>query len=139
MKKFKVIFAVFVLFSIFSPVFAENNFSNALRNCGKYSKDGVIPYENQNFNVSINLEKSIKGGCIYKEKIHQDIGYELLTCNFTKNQLPYIADSMERFNQYYKKEIAKNSIFEAKMTSNGEVFEKYLANPAICNITYKKF
>ena len=139
MKKFQAVFLLVIVFSIFSPVFAENNFSKALRNCGKYTKNGVIPYKNQNFNVSISLEKNLKGACIYKEKVYQSSGFELLTCNFNKNQLPIIADSMERYNQYYKNQIAQNDIFEAKMTTNGEVFGEYLANPAICNITYKKF
>ncbi len=139
MKKIQI--AVFIFFSVctFLQVYAENNFSKALRNCDNYTKEGVIPFNNQNFNISISLNKNMKGVCVYKEKIHQPIGYQLLTCNFSKGQLPHIADSMERYNQFFKKEIAQNNIFEAKMSTNGEVFKDYLANPAICNITYKKY
>ncbi len=139
MKKVLSVFFIFLGLGLFFQAFAENNFSKALRTCENYSKEGVIPYNHENFNLSITLNKTIKGGCIYKEKIHQAIGYQLLTCNFSKQQLPYIADSMERYNQYFKQAIAQNPIFEAKMTTNGEVFQKFLANPEICQITYKRY
>ncbi len=139
MKRVLTAFFVFLGLGLFFQAFAENNFSKALRTCESYSKDGVIPYNGENFNISITLNKALKGMCTYKEKIHQPTGYQLLTCNFSKQQLPFVADSMERYNQYYKKPIAQNPIFEAKMTTNGEVFEKFLANPEICQITYKKY
>mgnify|MGYP003518574584 FL=1 len=49
-----------------------------------------------------------------------------------------MSSSMEKFNSEFKKQIAKNKIFEAKMTSNGEIFNKYLANPQFCTITHSK-
>lgn len=135
MKKILVVF--FVFFGLIA--FAENDFSKAVRTCEKYAKDGFVMYKNQRFDISVTLDKNFRGMCIYKEKISQAAGYEVLTCNFTKEQLPYIADSMERYYQYHKNEIAKNDIFEAKMTTNGEVFKQYLANPKICQITSKKY
>ena len=35
-------------------------------------------------------------------------------------------------------ELDKNKIFEAKLTTNYEVFQKYLSNPNTCEITYSK-
>ena len=62
----------------------------------------------------------------------------MLTCNFDKDQLLFMSDSMEKYSGIFKKELAKNKIFEAKMTTNGEVFQKYLANPKYCRITTSK-
>ena len=74
----------------------------------------------------------------YKEKIYQGREYQMLTCNFDEGQLPFMSKSMEKFSETFKKQLAKNPIFEAKMTTNGEVFQKYLANPKYCTITHSK-
>lgn len=135
---FKVL-AVFGILSVFSigAVQAENAFSAAIRTCQPYSKDGAVVYEGQTFNILVTLQKKADK-CVYKEKIYQDKKYQMLTCNFEKSQLGPIADSMEKYNKIFKVEIAKNSIFEAKMTTNGEVFQNYLANPKYCSISHSK-
>lgn len=141
MKKvslFGLFFAAFALFSCFAVYGAQTNFSKAILNCENYSQDGSIAHEGEIFNILITLEKAKNGKCVYKEKIYQGKDYQMLTCNFDKNQLPFMADSMERFSDMFKKEIAKNKIFEAKMTTNGEIFQKYLADPKYCSITHSK-
>ena len=62
----------------------------------------------------------------------------MLTCEFNQTQQDFIANSMTRFSDMFKKQIEKNRIFEAKLTTNGEVFQKYLANPQYCKITHSK-
>lgn len=141
MKKNLILVLALLSFLVLNTkiAFAENNFSKALRTCENYTKSGSIPFNGENFDLLITLNKTLKGQCIYKEKIIQPVGYELLTCTFSKDHLPFLADSMEKYNQTFKKEIAKNDIFEAKMTTNGVVFKKYLSNPELCKITSKKY
>ncbi len=136
-KNLTVCLILMVLISIFTKCVAQNPFSDAMRTCETYSKQGSIPYDNENFGVLITLQK--KGDkCVYKEKIFQDKKSQTLTCNFQQHQWAPIADSMEKFNTAFKKEIIKNPIFEAKLTTNGEVFQKYLADPKNCSITHSK-
>ena len=136
MKKIIIIFAVMAFCSM--QTFAQTEFSKALENCDPYVQEGSIPYSGQIFNLRISLEKARGGKCTYREKIYQDIGYEELICNFEKNQLQSIAKSMESFSNTYKKELAKNKIFEAKMSSNGDIFQRFLVEPKICKITHSK-
>lgn len=118
-------------------VFAETDFTRALRNCEKYSQTGTIPYEGQNFDLLITLQKQ-KDVCLYREKIIQDNKWQLLACKFSENQIPFIADSMDKYSKVYRKELDRNKIFEAKLTTNYEVFQKYLSDPHTCEITYSK-
>ena len=116
---------------------AKTKFSKALLSCEEYYQDGAIKHQNELFNLTITL--SPKGDkCIYKEKIHQNKSYQMLTCEFSKNQQGVLSNSMTRFNQEFKKQIDKNRIFEAKMTTNGEIFQKYLVDPKYCKITHSK-
>lgn len=89
------------------------------------------------FDLLITLQK-VKDVCVYKEKIIQNNKWQLLTCKFNENQIPFIADSMDRYSSTYRKQMDKNKIFEAKLTTNYEVFQKYLSNPQTCEITYSK-
>ncbi len=117
--------------------FAETNFTKALRTCEKYSQTGTIPYKNEIFSIDISLDKKVNK-CVYKEKIYQGANWQMLTCEFDKGQLPFLANSMSSFANEYKKDIAKNKIFEAKMTTNAEIFQKYLIDPKYCAITHQK-
>ena len=140
MKK-TVVYLAFLAFIFFSYGFsanAQSAFLDAIKTCENYSKDGTIKHKGESFNISISLKKTRKNNCVYKEKIHQENGYQMLTCNFLPNQLEYIHDSMQRFSQEFKKQIAKNDIFEAKLTTNGEIFQKYLIDKQYCKITYSK-
>ena len=89
------------------------------------------------YNLLITLDKN-KKTCTYKEKIYQSTGYQMLSCNFEMGQLNTIADIMENFNNAYKNEIAKNKIYEAKLTNSAEILEKYLINPKYCQITQSR-
>jgi len=129
------IFALFIMQT--APLFAETEFVKALRNCEKYSQLGGVEYEHTYYNILVTLEKN-KKMCTYKEKIYRDTGYQLLTCNFDMGLMNGIADSMDRFTNAYKKEMAKNKIFEAKLTLCAEVFENYLINGKYCKITSSK-
>jgi hypothetical protein len=88
--------------------------------------------------VLITLEKGKKNKCIYKEKIYQGGNFHLLSCKFDSQDLANISSSMKKYNEVFRKQIAKNYIFSAKMTSNGEIFQTYLANPQYCEITNSK-
>ena len=137
MKKSILYIVLLGLISLISQARAENtqaDFISALRNCEKYSQVGIVTKQGIPYTITINLEKS-KDRCIYKEKISQGNGFQMLTCNFEKLQLQPLADSMEKFTNLYKKEISKNKIFEAKLTNNGEIFENYLINPNYCKVT----
>ena len=137
MKKF-LLYLLLISASFFMQcATAQNEFTTALRTCSKYSQLGGANYENDYFNILITLEKS-KNNCIYKEKISKAGGYQLLTCTFNKDDWGVLADSMDKFTTAYKKEIAANKIYEAKLTNNGEIFEGWLVNPKICKITSSK-
>lgn len=123
---------------IYNQSTAQSTFPAAVKTCEAYIKEGSIEKNNEVFYLTITLEKLKNGKCEYKEKIYQDSDYELLTCQFEPTQLAFISASMTRFNEVFAKEIAKNQIFEAKMTTNGEVFQKYLANPKYCQITHSR-
>lgn len=139
MKKtlLKLLIFIFV-FSIADVAFAETEFVKSLRTCEKYSQTGSVRYNDEIFNLTITLDPKTNNRCQYKEKITQGNDYELLTCYFDKTQLPFMAESMQKFSDLYKKELIKNKIYEAKMTTNAEVFNKYLANPKYCTITHSK-
>lgn len=139
MKKllFYFLLVAFICLNTTYALESNQNFPQAIKTCMEYSQTGSIAHNGEVFNILITLEKS-KNKCVYKEKIFQDKNYQLLTCNFDESQLPFLSDSMQRFNNTFKKEIAKNKIFEAKMTTNGEIFQKYLANPKYCQITHSK-
>ncbi|MBQ9150301.1 hypothetical protein IJX73_05150 [bacterium] len=138
-KAFLNIAIVFVAFFVLNQTsFAQIPFPQAIATCEEYSQDGTIEYKGEAFDLTITLNKAKDNRCIYKEKIHQNRSYQMLTCEFTKNQLGFLSDSMTRFNKEFKKQIDKNKIFEAKMTTNGEIFQKYLVNPNYCKITHSK-
>ena len=130
-------FAVLLCF-LSIRVFALTNFSQALLTCENYSKEGSIKHQNEVFNLLITLDKAKNGKCVYREKIYQDKDYQMLTCNFEKSELEFLSKSMEEFNKTFRSQIAKNNIFEAKMTTNGEIFQKYLIDPQYCKITHSK-
>ena len=139
MKKI-TIFAIFVIFSLFTIIsaFAETEFTRALSTCSPYTLNGSIPYQGQIFNLKISLQKGKGDKCTYKERIYQDIGYEELVCNFSNEQLKSITASMIEYSDTFKKELLKNKIFEAKLSSNAVVFQNYLVEPHICKINYSK-
>ncbi len=141
MKKIFILFGVLSILTttiICSQSSAQSSFATAIKTCEKYTKQGAVEKNNEVFNILITLEKTKNNKCLYKEKIFQDSKYELLTCNFEPIQLAFMSESMTRFNEVFKAQIAKDPIFEAKMTTNGEIFQKYLANPKYCTITHSK-
>ena len=141
MKKFFINIALVLMtfVAINQIACAQLPFAQAIATCEEYNQEGTIEFSGEAFNLTITLNKAKKGDkCIYKEKIHQNKSYQMLTCQFSKNQLSALSNSMTRFNQEFKKQIDKNRIFEAKMTTNGEIFQKYLVNPNYCNITHSK-
>lgn len=117
---------------------AQTEFIKAISTCEKYSQDGSITRNGETFDILITLNKARNGECIYKEKIYQGKESQTLNCTFNKNQLEFIKNSMTEFTKTFSKQISKNRIFEAKLTTNGEVFQKYLVNPNYCNITTSK-
>ena len=133
-----VLVCLCITFCCYSAYAMQTNFSKAIRTCEKFSQNGSVQKNGEVFNILVTLEKAKNGHCVYKEKIYQGDEYQMLTCNFNEGQLPFMSDSMEKYSEIFKKELAKNKIFEAKMTSNGEVFQKYLANPKYCTITHSK-
>ena len=133
----QLFFVLLMIASVIPVSLAQESFTTALRTCEKYSQLGGVALGVEYYNILITLDKN-KKKCNYKEKIYQSSGYQMLSCNFEMDQLSIIADSMERFNNVYKKEIEKNKIYEAKLTNNYEIFEKFLINPKYCQITKSK-
>ncbi len=140
MKKSYLFFclvAVFVFFTCSVSFAKDSAFSTAIETCQKYSKSGDIARNGEVYNLLITLEN--KGNhCQYKEKITYGTNYSLLTCNFPKSALSYLANSMREYNDNFQPQIAKDNIYEAKLTNNYYIFEKYLANPQYCSITGSK-
>ena len=137
MKKIYSLICLFTIFSFYTCLasFAgENNFSEALETCKKYSKSENITRNGILYNLTISLE-SKGNNCIYKEKISEGNKSSALNCTFSKTILPALATSMKEYNNEFKAQIAKNKIYEAKMTNNYTIFKEYLANPQYCNIT----
>jgi len=136
----KKIFGVLLIICcmIFLCAQAENNFTQALKTCEKFSQLGGVNQDGQYYNILITLEKN-KKSCMYKEKIYQqNSGSQTLSCVFSLDDTKDIAQSMDKFTAAYAKEIAKNKIHESKLTNNFEVFERYLINPKYCQITQSK-
>ena len=121
-----------------AQTYAQTAFVEAIKTCENYKKEGSIKHQGEVYNLTITLNKAKGNKCIYKEKIHQDKKFQMLTCEFKQTQQDFIEDSMSRFSDTFKKEIAKNEIFEAKLTTNAEVFQKYLVDQTLCQITYSK-
>ena len=122
-----------LFFSFCANCLAQNSFSKALETCEEYILNGTGNAGNDIYDISISLKPKGKV-CVYKEKIYQGKDVRTLNCEFEKNQLGFISESMRRYNETYKREIAMNPIFEAKMTSNTEIFQKYLMNPSYCKM-----
>ena len=118
----KIVFNSFIVFTLLlsACVFAQNSFTKALRTCEKYSQLGGVALGDQYYNILITLDKN-KKSCTYNEKIYQSSGYQLLSCNFKTEQLGTIADIMDNFTEAYKKEVAKNKIYEAKLTNTRNI------------------
>ena len=138
MKKIFLITTIAFLIATTFYANAQSNFIQAIKNCENYSKSGSITRNGETFNLLITLEKTKNNKCIYKEGIYQNKNSQVLTCHFNQTQQDFIAKSMYNFTEKYKQEIAKNDIFEAKLTTNVEVLQNYLANPEICTITQSK-
>lgn len=139
MKKF-LVFNLIIFLAIFGILSAkaQSKFANAIKTCESYSNDGAVKHNGETFNILITLNKAKGNKCIYREKIYQQKDYQMLTCEFNQNQMDFISDSMSRFNKEFANEIAKNNIFEAKLTTNAEVFQRYLVDQDICKISYSK-
>ena len=137
----KIIMSVLIILLCFlaiSKVNAQSKFVNAIKTCEEYSNEGSVKYKNEVFNIRITLNKAKGKKCIYKEKIYQQKNYQMLTCEFKQKHQDYIAESMTKFHNEFASQIAKNNIFEAKLTSNAEVFQNFLVDQEICKITYSK-
>lgn len=140
MKKISLLllFFCFIFLGMYSKLNAQSTFYQALKTCENYKQEGVVEHDREFFTIQVTLQKARNNKCVYSEKISQGKDYQTLTCNFDMAQLPFLSDSMERFNNTFKTEIAKNRIFEAKMTTNGEIFQKYLIDKKYCQITHSK-
>lgn len=113
---------------------ASSSFSYSLKSCQKYSKSADITRNGETYNMTITLDN--KGNnCIYKEHVSQGPDFATLTCTFPKDALSFLSSTMEKYNDDFKVQIQKEPIFEAKMTNNNIIFQKYLADPHYCKIT----
>jgi len=133
----KILFLSALLGLIFISSQADANqmkFHEAIKTCETFEQLGAIPYKSQIFDIKVNIEKK-RNKCVYTEKIFQGKDYHLLTCNFKMEDLDYISNSMKRFTESYPKQMEKNRIFEAKMTTNAEIYNNYVADPKYCTIT----
>lgn len=136
MKKIAILSFAFSFFLLNANVYATD-FSNAIKVCAPFSASENIYKTDSVVNLKITLEKKANK-CIYKEKITFSSGSHLMTCSFNQSDLESISLAMEEYYRADKAELDKNKIFQAKMTSNDKLFEKYLTNPKYCNITADK-
>ena len=105
------------------------SFCDAIRHCNKTLAKilkGV-------YNIKVTLNKS-KNKCVYNEKIYQGDTHQTLVCEFDSSQLENMANLMNAFYKAYPTQIAKNNIFEAKMSSNRDILKHYLMNPKYCKV-----
>ena len=116
---------------------AQSTFPAALKTCETYSQEGGVTHNSGYYKINISLSKE-KNKCVYKEKISLGDNWDMLKCEFGMDQMSAISDSMQKFNDVFKNEIAKNPIFSAKMSTNSEIFNTYLANPKYCTILQSK-
>ena len=136
MKKIAILSFVFSFFLLNTNAFASD-FSKAIKTCAPFSAVEDIYKTNAIVNLKITLEK--KGNkCIYKENITFSAGSHLMTCMFEQSDLETISLAMEEYYRADKAALDRNKIFQAKMTSNDRLFEKYLTNPKYCNIAADK-
>ena len=134
MKKSLLVIFVFTSFCL-SAIAEDISFPAALKNCDKFHITDSASYNGMFYDVTISLDKT-KNYCVYKEKIAKTAKeYSLLTCNFDMRLMDTLSQKMQKFNDKYKKELAKKPLFRAKMTSNKEIFEEYIVNPAYCKVT----
>lgn len=135
-KNLLFIFIASTLFlGLFNIAFAQTNFTKALSTCEEYSQKGIIVHQNEAYTVQVTLQKGKKDNCVYKEKITIGQNIHLLTCTFNKMQTDNIAKTMNEFSEKYKTHMIKNPIFEAKLSTNAEIFQAYLTNHNYCQIS----
>ena len=138
MKKYIVLSACGLFLTLNSYANDLIPFYEAIKTCQKYNQTGAVTKQNQTFNIQVTLDKTKGNKCIYREKIFQGKEYQMLTCDFEQYQLDSMSKLMKDMSTKYASEISKNKIHGAKLTNNVEILETYLANPAICKITYSR-
>lgn len=134
-KNLFIIPIIGLVFTINNSVFAETAFSRAIATCDEYSQSGIIVQQNEAYSINVSLKKGKKDKCIYKEQISIGKNVHTLTCNFNQNQTKDISQSMSEFSQRFKSQMQKNPIFESKLSTNSEIFQKYLVDPQYCVIS----
>ena len=136
MKKIFYFLYVLVIISSFFAVkaLAASAFPTALKTCESFSQQGSVMHNSGYYKIDVSLSKD-RNKCTYKEKITHDADWDLLKCSFDMSIMSEIADSMQKFNDIFKTDIAKNPVFGFKMSTNSEVLNTYLVDPKYCSIT----
>lgn len=137
MKKvlINIFFMSLAVFFLSAQVNAETNFSRAIATCEDFNQKEIIVQNNEAYNVSVSLEKGKKNNCIYKEKITIGKNTHLLTCTFDKKAMTEISQLMSDFSNRFKSHMIKNPIYEAKLSTNAEIFQRYLTDIQYCKIS----
>lgn len=136
MKKFLIILPIIGLtFAMATSAFAETAFSRAIATCEEYNQNGIIVHQNEAYSINVSLKKAKKNKCTYKEQISVGKNVHTLTCNFAQNQMKDISYSMSKFSEQFKSQMQKNPIYESKLSTNPEIFQKYLTDPQYCTIS----
>ncbi len=137
MKKFLIILSVIV--SLCLAVNAnDDRFIEALKNCSHYTDSGSVNVSG----VNAVTTKSISGWqnekCIYKENLKMNGTNMNVSCHFSKPQIKEItsvADAYFLTQKYSATETDLSSLDAVKNNPLVNVFNKYLQDPSVCQIT----
>jgi len=115
--------------------FGETNFSRAIATCENFKQSEILIHQNEAYNVTVTLEKNKKNQCVYQEKITIGKNIHLLTCSFGQKEMKHISQLMSDFSNRFKVHMQNHPLYEAKLSTNSEIFQKYLTDNTYCKIS----
>ena len=140
MKKYFIVFAILIFSSAFSLA-DDEAFYSALQNCKAYSNQGQTKTDGNNIAFKSQILGWENNKCTYKESV-SFAGMDSCTiCKFSKDQINELVTVMRAYStvqKYSGETVDTSSLSAAQNNPVVRVWNKYLSDPAVCNIEFSK-
>lgn len=135
----KICLTVFTVI-ISLAAFAQDNFTNALKNCSSYSESGNAKM----LDMDVISTKKILGWegdkCVYNEDV-TFMGIESnVACKFSKaqiNEIVTVMNAYELVQQYSGESPDFSSLDTAQNNPIARIWSKYMQDPGVCSVNTK--
>lgn len=139
MKKYLLLILTFVFISVLAYA-GEAEFFDALRNCSSYTSSGSSKTDG----VILKFNNQILGWqndkCLYKEQVNYGGIDACITCLLTRKQINELVEVMDAYTKLQKYTNTKPDVSSLDAVKDNPVvnaWNKYLADPNICNMQMK--